>query len=160
MRNDTVLVGIAEGKVIRKPGILVSYALGSCIGICLWDRGAGVAGMVHILLPSRRDSLDQTNPCKFADSGTGFLLESMIRAGAYQGRITAKIAGGARMFPANGASEAVGERNIKAARKSLEQLGIPLLAEDTGKDYGRTIRFDAETGQLEIKTVKRRTIVI
>ena len=160
MKNDTVLVGIAEGKVIHRPGILVSYALGSCVGICLYDRISGIAGMAHIMLPYRDEAMEQENRYKFADSGTEELLKRMLAEGAVRNRITAKIAGGARMFPGNDASEGVGERNVKAVRNTLERQGIFLTAEDTGKNYGRTIRFDAETGSLEIRTAKRQATVI
>lgn len=156
MNNKPVQVGIAEGKVVVKPGKLISYALGSCVGICLYDSKAGVAGMVHILLPERRASVRQENPYKFADSGVEVLVLMMEETGAERKRMTAKIAGGAKMFAANGLAESVGERNIKAAREVLVRLRIPVVAEDTGKDYGRTICFDSGNGRLEVRSANNR----
>lgn len=160
MRADLIQVGIGEGKVAVKPNLLVSYALGSCVGICLYDRGSGIAGLVHVLLPCQFTSQQQKNPYKFADSGIQRLIDDMVKAGAAQKGMVAKIAGGARMFPENGASESVGTRNVKAAKTELARAGIRIIAEDTGKNYGRTIRFDPASGGLEIKSVKSNTIII
>lgn len=154
MNEKPVQVGIAEGKVVVKPGKLISHALGSCVGICLYDGKTGVAGMVHILLPERSAAIRQENPYKFADSGVETLVCMMEETGAERKRMTAKIAGGAKMFAANGLAETVGERNIKAARDVLTRLRIPVVAEDTGKDYGRTICFDSGNGKLEVRSAK------
>ena len=64
MNSNPVIVGIAQGAVVAKPRELVSYALGSCVGVCLYDRNSNIAGMAHILLPSYKDARDQTNPYK------------------------------------------------------------------------------------------------
>ncbi|RGY96836.1 chemotaxis protein CheD [Clostridium sp. AM58-1XD] len=160
MKTEFVQVGIGEGKVVRRPVGLVSYALGSCVGICLYDRMNGVAGMAHIMLPSRKVTMDPINPYKFADSGIQYLAKDMLRAGACRPNLFAKIAGGAQMFPANGNAETIGERNIKAVKEVLNEMGIRIVAEDTGKDYGRTIRFYSVSGELEIKSVKHGMNVI
>lgn len=156
MKDEQVIVGIAEGRVAVSPQILVTYALGSCVGICLFDSVKRVAGMAHILLPNRALSLEQRNPYKFADSGIESLLAAMEREGARRSRISAKIAGGARMFQTNGSSEGIGEKNIRAVKVSLKQLGIRIVAEDTGENYGRTVYFYSETGMLKISSVKQK----
>lgn len=160
MKAELVQVGIGEGKLAVKPDILVSYALGSCVGIGLYDSVSGIAGLIHVLLPCQSSSLDHRNPYKFADSGIQCLIEDMVKAGASRRQLVAKIAGGARMFPENGASESVGMRNVKAVKAALAKSGIRIAAEDTGKNYGRTIRFDPASGNLEIKSVKNSTIII
>ncbi len=160
MKAELIQVGIGEGKVAAKPNMLVSYALGSCVGICLYDSMSGLAGLVHVLLPSQSSSLERRNPYKFADSGIMCLIEDMVQAGASRSRLTAKIAGGARMFPENGASESVGVRNVRAVKAALARAGIRITAEDTGKNYGRTIYFNPATGELAIKTVKDTTKII
>ncbi len=160
MNEKPVQVGIAEGKVVMRPGKLISHALGSCVGICLYDGKSGVAGMVHILLPERSNAIRKDNPYKFADSGVEALLRQMEEAGAQRKRMTAKIAGGAKMFASNGLAETVGERNLKAARDILARLRIPVVAEDTGKDYGRTICFDSGSGKLEVRSARNQRIQI
>lgn len=152
---DTVIVAIADGKTVKSPDELVTYALGSCIGVCLYDPLLKIAGMTHILLPCKRDAVNQNNSYKFADSGIRRLIQDMEARGAKKDRMTAKMAGGASMFKFLEGNMDIGSRNIKAAREILIQEKIPLLAEDTGKDYGRTICFSAETGRLTIKSVGR-----
>lgn len=154
MSPERRVVGIAEGGVVRGEGELVSHALGSCIGICLYDRARRIAGMAHILLPSREVALEQSNPYKFADSGTEELIRAMERQGAVRSELTAKLAGGARMFRVGEGQTCVGERNIAAARQALQARRIPILAQDVGADYGRSICFSARTGALHIRTVR------
>lgn len=157
---DTVIVAIADGKTIKSPGELVTYALGSCVGICLYDPLLGLAGMVHILLPCQKDAVNRSNSYKFADAGIRSLIGDMESLGAKKERMTAKIAGGASMFKTLEGHMDIGDRNIKAARSALLQEKIPLLSEDTGKDYGRTIYFSAETGRLTVKSVGRPLKII
>lgn len=157
---DKLVVGIAEGKVACADQLLVSYALGSCVGICLYDARSKIAGMAHIILPEARYAARKDNPYKFAPEGIRALLEEMKSYGAVYGSITAKIAGGARMFGGNGSRWPVGDWNVEAVERVLEERGIPLLARDTGGTYGRTILFYAEDGRLEINTVRHVPLII
>lgn len=160
MIMEKTVVGIAEGKVVKAPGELITYALGSCVGICLYDRETKLAGMVHILLPYKKDAVSQNNPYKFADTGIVMLVQVMERYGASGKRLVAKIAGGAEMFQKTGTFQKgpddlqIGRRNVEAVRKVLKELKIPVIADDTGDRLGRTISFSAETGQLTVKTVR------
>lgn len=160
MSDNPVVVGIAQGGVVHKPQKLVSYALGSCVGVCLYDRSRNIAGMAHILLPSHRDAVDQTNPYKFADTGCALLLQEMLKEGAVRQSVTAKIVGGAKMFCTDGKTEGIGDRNVKAVRQSLAVLGICLIGEDTGRDYGRTVVLDSASGMVTVKSVKHGGKVI
>lgn len=154
MKPDRQVVGIAEGRVTRGDGELATYALGSCIGVCLYDRPRHIAGLVHILLPSRALVVERTNPYKFADSGIEELIRTMERLGAVRAAITAKLVGGAQMFQVDSGQRGVGERNIDAARQALQEQGIPILAQDVGKTHGRSICFSARTGMVHVKTVR------
>ena len=160
MNSNPVIVGIAQGAVVAKPRELVSYALGSCVGVCLYDRNSNIAGMAHILLPSYKDARDQTNPYKFADTGCARLLREMLAAGASRQSVTAKIVGGAKMFCTDGKTEGIGERTVKAVREALGRLGLSLIAEDTGADYGRTVVLDSASGIVTVKSVKHGMKVI
>ena len=93
---------------------------------------------------------------KFADTGIDMLIKQMISLGAEKRRLKAKIAGGAQMFAFNGGSSSigrVGDRNVEAVKAKLKELGIPILAEDTGANYGRTIEFYSEDARLRIRAV-------
>lgn len=160
MNENPIMVGIARGVIVQKPGRLITYALGSCVGVCLYDKRTGLTGMAHILLPSYRDAVDQSNLYKFADTGCEKLYRSMLKAGADRHSVTAKIVGGARMFRTDGKTEGIGERNVKSVKGALGSLGILLVAEDTGKDYGRTVILDSESGRVTVTSLKYGVNVI
>lgn len=152
---DLIKVGMADMNTVNSPGILTTLGLGSCVGICLYDSSTRISGMVHIMLPSSAQIKNNSNLAKFADTGIVKLMEDMIRIGAKRSKIVSKIAGGSQMFNFNDTSDImrIGARNISASKETLKQLNIPLIAEDTGGNYGRTIELYSETGILLIKTI-------
>lgn len=157
---EQIIVGIAEGKTALTGQTLISYALGSCVGVCLYDEGKHLAGMAHIVLPSRLDAAKRDNAYKFADEGIYALIKEMTCRGAQPSRLTAKIAGGAKMFKTQGKEWEIGQRNVEAVRATLKKEGIRIIGEDTGKNYGRTILFYADNGQLEVRTVRHISVVL
>lgn len=157
---EKVVVGIGEGKIAGAGQMLISYALGSCVGVCLYDSHIKLAGMTHIILPERGKAVHTSNPYKFADEGIRALICEMEGQGAKKRRLTAKIAGGAKMFSTRGVLWEIGDVNVKAVKKALSQEKIPILAEDTGKNYGRTIQFYADSGRLEVSTVRHELVVL
>jgi len=148
-----VIVGISDMKIVHVPEVLISYALGSCVGICIIDKSAQIAGMAHIML-AYNDGRDKTNIFKYADTGITEMVRRMEYLGSMKSRMIAKIAGGAKMFEIKGSSTFgnIGERNIAAAKETLYSLKIKILAEDVGENYGRTIIFDSANGNLTIKS--------
>lgn len=116
--------------------------------------------MAHIVLPDAGHGTDQTNPYKYAGSGVQTLIREMETLGAKRVRMTAKIAGGANMFQNAGGKWEIGKQNVDAVKKALSEAKIPVIAEDTGRNYGRTLLFSGEDGSLEISTVRRETRVI
>lgn len=156
--SKTVTVGISDLNVVRAPDTLVTYALGSCVGICMYDPVTKVAGLSHIMLPS--SSLTGSDPkqaMRFANTAIPMLLKKMESQGAQRSRIKAKIAGGAQMFASTGNSAIsnIGQRNIAAVKQALAALHIPIIADDTGKNYGRTLYLTAADGVMRIKSVNR-----
>ena len=147
---DKIIVGIAEGKVARENQVLISYALGSCVGVCLYDPRERIAGMAHIILPGRKYSAHWDNAYKFADEGIHELMNQMREQGARPADLIAKIAGGARMFGPSSGKMDIGQQNVEAVRESLAQEGIRLVAQHTGRNYGR----------LEVNTVRHSAIVL
>jgi len=155
--SKTVTVGISDLNAVRAPDILVTYALGSCAGICLYDPAVKVAGLSHIMLPSSKLINVQGQEMKFADTAIEILVRKMEQMGAKRIRMRAKIAGGAQMFACMNNSELgnIGNRNVAAVKQELARLRIPILAEDTGKNYGRTVFFYGENGQMRVKSVTK-----
>jgi chemotaxis protein CheD len=153
--GDLIKVGMADLNCVKSPGILTTLGLGSCVGICLHDKLNKVSGMVHIMLPSSLQIKNNSNVAKFADTGIVKLLEDMQKLGANKNRIVCKIAGGSQMFNFNDSSDImrIGFRNVTATKEVLQSLNIPIIAEDTGGSYGRTIELNSETGMLLIKTI-------
>lgn len=151
----TIKVGMADLNLCKSPDMITTLGLGSCIGIALYDPVTKIGGLAHIMLPDSTQMRNNSNTAKFADTGIEELVRKMIAAGASKTRLVAKIAGGAKMFEVSGLSEIgnVGERNAEASRAKLKQLGIPLKAEDTGLNYGRTVELYTETGEFRIKSV-------
>ena len=153
-----VKVGISDLNVVRAPDTLVTYALGSCVGICLYDANTKIAGLSHIMLPSSKEMTNmKTEIYKYADTAIVALLQKMQSMGARQIYLKAKIAGGAQMFNGNSNSSLsrIGQRNVAAVKAELARLRIPIIAEDTGKNYGRTLYLDASDGSMRNKSVNR-----
>lgn len=153
--DNMIKIGMADANVCKSPDVITTLGLGSCVGIVLYDPVKKIAGMVHVMLPDSTKIINNLNKYKFADTGIDKLIIDMIKIGAAQRNLVAKIAGGAQMFSFSNNLEMmrIGERNVEATKDKLEKLGIPLLAEDTGANYGRTIEFYPDTGMLRIKSV-------
>nr|WP_106784236.1 chemotaxis protein CheD [Lysinibacillus timonensis] len=156
--TEVVKVGIAQMDVVKTPNTIRTSGLGSCVGVVLYDESKKVAGLVHVMLPD--SSLGKTatiNNAKFADTGIKGLINLLKQEGIQPIRLKAKIAGGAQMFQftTNKDSMRIGPRNVEAVKKELEKFHIPVVAEDTGGNSGRTIEFNPETCMLNIRTVNQ-----
>ena len=150
-----IKVGMADLKLCKSPDGITTLGLGSCVGIALRDPINKIGGLAHIMLPDSTKIQNNSSVPKFADTGIQELVDQMVKAGAVQSRIVAKIAGGAQMFSFQNKSElvAIGARNVEATKTKLRELHIRILAEDTGESYGRTVEFYPETGDFVIKAV-------
>lgn len=153
--ENTIKVGMADMQAARHPAVLITLGLGSCVGIALYDRTTGTVGLAHCMLPDSTQSKNVTNIAKFVDTAIDALVANMVALGANRSKIVAKLAGGAQMFNFSQSSDLmkIGLRNVIAAKEKLEQLKIPLISEDTGGNYGRTILLYSATGILQVKTI-------
>ena len=149
--NKEVRVGIADAAIVSAPDTLITMGLGSCIGIALYDNVSKVAGLAHIMLPYSKDFKNNTNVMKFADTCIPLLLEKMEEKGAKRRNISARIAGGANMFKMEG--ETIGTKNAIAVEEVLHSLKIPIKGKDCGGSIGRTIRIEAEFGNVYVRKV-------
>jgi chemotaxis protein CheD len=150
-----IKVGMADLKVCKAPEALTTLGLGSCIGVALYDPVTKVSGLLHCMLPDSTKIRNNSNKAKFADTGIEELIKQMVEIGANERRLVAKIAGGAQMFALASVSEAlqVGARNRESVLKCLALHKIPLLSEDCGLNYGRTVEFYSDNGNYLIKAV-------
>ena len=150
-----IKVGMADLNVCESPDSITTLGLGSCVGVVLYDPTTKKCGMVHVMLPDSKAITNNQNIAKFADTGIEECLRRVLAMGAKREKLVAKIAGGAQMFSVNtnNAMLRVGDRNVEAVRKKLGELHIPVLAADTGENYGRTVVFYPETGEYLIKAI-------
>jgi chemotaxis protein CheD len=136
---------------------LVALGLGSCIGLALLDRAAGVAGLAHVVLP---ESGKASGPAgKFADLAVPELLSKMRRAGAIERRLEAVLVGGARMFEMAGGLD-IGARNEKAVRSALAIARVQVRAATTGGNQGRTVRVIAGESVVTVKVAGGETVTL
>lgn len=162
MNNNMIKVGMADANVCVPPNTITTLGLGSCVGIVLYDPVKKIAGLAHIMLPDSTKIMNNSNKYKFADTAIDALIIEMEKIGADKRSLIAKIAGGAQMFSFGNNVDMlrIGDRNVEATRDRLYKLGIPILAEDTGSNYGRTIEFNPKTGLLHIKSVGMKEKII
>ncbi|SEO33302.1 chemotaxis protein CheD [Halorientalis persicus] len=152
--QERVKVGIAEYEVTTSDATLTTSGLGSCLGVALYDDAAGVAGLVHVMLPSA-DGVEDPNAAKYADTGIETLLLEMERAGASRASIRAKVAGGSDMLDFSENGSGIGVRNMEQVEATLDDLGVPLVSEDVGGDHGRSLRLDGASGELTVKSANK-----
>ena len=160
--GELIKVGMADLKVGRAPDVLTTLGLGSCIGLTFYDPVTKIGGLVHYMLPDSTKLKKNTNIAKFGDTGIRELYRQVLAQGANPRRLVAKIAGRASMFEMSGLSSVgnVGERNAEEAKLMLKELKVPLIAEDTGLNYGRTVELNCETGEYVIKAIGKSIKVI
>jgi len=153
--GEMIKVGMADLKVCKSPDAVTTLGLGSCVGIAIRDPITKIGGLAHIMLPDSKAIQSASSIPKFADTGIAELVRVVVAAGANRTRLVAKIAGGAQMFALQSRNDlmAVGQRNAEAVVRILKEMKIPILAQDTGENYGRTVEFYPETGDFVIKAV-------
>ncbi len=159
MEHQLVKVGMADLQVTNEASsVLKTTGLGSCVGITLYDSIKKIAGMAHVMLPNSEIARgDQINLAKYADTAIPEMIRLMQNLGASPLRLEAKLAGGAQMFTFPGQSDSmrIGPRNVETCKTMLLKYKIPVKAEDTGGNYGRTIEFVSATGLLLIRSVQQ-----
>lgn len=162
MTARQIFVKVAQHAVGRGDDVLVTLGLGSCVAVLLYDRVARVGGMAHVLLPEQTLSRDGSNPSKFATTAIPLLAREMCETGARADRLDARLVGGASMFGnlMSSGTLNMGERNVLACRRTLEEMGIPVRGEEVGADYGRSVRFRVGEGRVTVSSVGRDDVVL
>lgn len=152
---DSVGVGLGDLHA-RKSGELIAYSLGSCVAVCLYDPVARVSGMAHVVLPAAPEAGPGKTPGKFGDTVVPALLAAVRAVGGQPGRLVCKIAGGAAVLTLGGGGSLpkIGDRNVESVRAALAAARITVRSADTGGSVGRTVRMDAATGRITVRTVR------
>lgn len=151
--SEVITVAIGRWAVASSP-TRIRTLLGSCVGVVLYDRIACLGGLAHVVLPQSRGAVD--HPGKYADTAIPALLEDMERRlrSKVQGRLAAKLVGGANMFPSGADSSSalnIGRLNQEAVERLLEELRIPIVGRDLGGGNGRQLSLDTTSGMVSIR---------
>jgi chemotaxis protein CheD len=149
-----LIVGMGGMQVSDDPKVtIVTYALGSCIGLTVYDPVGRVGGLLHYMLPESSTNPDkaQINPCMFADTGIPLLFQEVYRLGGDKRRMQVKAAGGAQLLDDSGYFN-IGKRNYMALRKILWANSVLIQAENVGGQVNRTVRLDISSGRVWVKS--------
>ncbi len=149
-----IIVGIADMQVTKDPeAMLVTYSLGSCIGVAIYDPVAGVGGLLHYMLPDSTIDVQkaQQNPSMFADTGIPLLFKEAYKLGAEKRRLQVKVAGGSQIMDESGYFN-IGKRNHMALRKIFWKNNVLIQSEEIGGNVNRTLSVELSSGKVWIKT--------
>ena len=154
MSKRRIIVNVSDARVSGSPSdMLVTYSLGSCIGVCLYDPGTNVGGMLHYQLPNSRMDPERAKakPFMFADTGMRILVEKLVSMGAKKKRMQIRIAGGASMDTGPKGFD-IGKRNHLAFRKIMWKNGMFVDSEDVGGFSPRNVYMDLADGTVTVKS--------
>ena len=153
--SSIIRVGMADYKICHAPQKIGTLGLGSCLGVVLYDEKSKTCGLAHVKLPDSKKITHTVNRMKFVDTCLDDMYHALLGESVDPGNLVAKMAGGAKMFSKDSDNEFlnIGAQNYVAAVRKLAEFRIPVLAEDVGETFSRTIEFDPETGMLMIKAV-------
>ena len=152
--QQRVVVGVGDVAVSNNTNVVIStFALGSCIGIVVYDSVVKVGGLIHIMLPDSTLSPDKAEkqPAMFADTGVPLMFRNLVGLQAERRRLKAFVAGGASVISGSDMFK-IGERNITAVKKIINTLGIPVVKADIGGVNNRTVHLNVGTGDVTLKT--------
>jgi chemotaxis protein CheD len=147
-----VEVGVGELATAQHPRYLMTPALGSCIGLALWDSALKQGGLAHVMLPSPPDNTRVDDERRFASYAVPLLVKMLAEVGSPRRRLEAKLAGGAAMFRSDTTLATIGSRNLAEVKDQLGLLNIPVVAEDTGESHARTVELHLDTGQFVVRS--------
>lgn len=148
--SASAAIGMGEIRVARDNGTLRTF-LGSCVGLALHDRRQKIAGLAHVVLPDSRGQGQP--PGRYADTAVRELLRQLRElAGGEPLRLTAKLAGGAKMFGFQSGAT-IGDQNVRAIEQLLSEAGITIIGRCCGGEHGRRMSLDVATGVVTIQTV-------
>jgi chemotaxis protein CheD len=151
-------IGISEMKISNQSeDVLVTYSLGSCIGVTIYDPASRVGGMIHCMLPNSKIDLQKAMifPCMFVDTGVPLLFSEAYRLGAQKDRIIVKVVGCSQVLD-DKCLFSIGKRNYMILRKLLWKNSVLINAEDVGGNDSRTLYLDVTSGRVTVKSRDRK----
>ncbi len=162
MDSEVINVEIGDYAVIKCPGRILSNALGSCVAIVLYDERNKIGALAHVMLPCAPKNQEIKKPGKYANTAVQTMISEMKKLGTNRnGRIRAKLIGGAHMFKKNPEDgKSIGNRNVEFAREALKNTKIKLSKEETGGNCARNVTLDTDNGKVIISNADGHRMVI
>ena len=151
------VVGISDIYVTNNvEDSIITYSLGSCIGVTLYDPAARIGGMVHYMLPLSKISPEKakSKPGMFADTGIIKILQKVFALGAVKKKLIVKVAGGSELLDQNKVFN-IGERNFLILRKIMWKINLLIKSADVGGSASRTLKMEMETGRVTVKSARK-----
>ena len=151
---DLIEVTIGQLVVAEAPKRLMTPALGSCVGVALYDPFSQRGALAHVMLPGPRPETEDEAPGRFADYAVPELVRMLQERGTLTRRIQARLAGGAAMFKGESSILTIGDRNVTEVKRLLALMSIPVVAEDTGEAHARTLEMSLATGETVVRSYR------
>lgn len=157
------VIGIADMKISKSAeDVLITYALGSCLGIAIYDAVARVGGLLHVMLPTStvNPTKAATNPLMFVDTGVPELFKACYKAGAKKERLIVKVAGGASLQNNEETDQfQIGKRNFLMLRKLLWKNNVLIKSFDVGENFSRTMSLNMASGEVTLKINNEESVL-
>ena len=154
--QNKIEVTMGRGAVTRAPHIILSSGLGSCVVVTLYDTERKLGGLAHVMLPDSSSLNGYHPPYQCADTAIAAMMKELRTMRASPQNMVAKLVGGARMFLSNDDSNpGIGEQNIISVKRILKRKQIPLVGENTGGNYGRSVEFYLDSGKVMVRAIGR-----
>jgi len=156
--QNKIEVTMGRGAVTRAPHIILSSGLGSCVVVTLYDAERKMGGLAHIMLPDSNSLNGYHPPYQFADTAIATLIKELRTMRATPQGMVAKLVGGAKMFlSSDDSNPGIGGQNIISVKCILKRKRIPVIGENTGGNYGRSVEFYLDSGKVTVKAIGRET---
>lgn len=157
--GDPLLVEVGVGglAIAGHPERIMTPALGSCVGVALWDPALRLGALAHVMLPRPGRNAENPESGRFATWAVPELVRLLVDEGARRTRIKAKIAGGAAMFHGDSVSGHIGLRNVAQVREQLAAVSIPIVGEDVGGTHARSVELLLDSGILIVRSYRLGT---
>lgn len=149
--TELVEVGIGEMKLAKAPIKLITRNLGSCVGVVLYDRFNRLGVLIHVKLPTAKGMKKRGNAANYAELAIPLAISELEKEGTRADLLTAKIVGGAVMFPIKDPNLMIGRNNLNTIKRMLRELNIRIVAEHSGGTHSRTMEFDTGTGKVRLR---------
>lgn len=160
--RKNLIVGVGDMLTSNdSTAVLVTYSLGSCVGVAVYDAVTKVGGLLHAMLPDSSINAEraESRPYMFVDTGLPAMFHAIYALGGVKPRLSIRLAGGAELLDEKRVFN-IGNRNVDMVVAMLARNGVKLLAQETGGRESRTMRLDLATGKVTLDMPGKITLTL